>query len=41
VASERTVSVRQLALISAADADLRTTHELTAQVWGMLGSQVG
>lgn len=41
VASERTVSVRQLALISAADADLRTTHELTAQVWAMLGSQVG
>lgn len=41
VAAERTVSVRQLALISAADADLNTTHELTARVWAMLGSQGG
>jgi 1-acyl-sn-glycerol-3-phosphate acyltransferase len=39
VAAERTVSVRQLALISAADADLNTTHELTARVWATLGGQ--
>jgi 1-acyl-sn-glycerol-3-phosphate acyltransferase len=41
IAAKRTIGVRQLAPISAADADLHTTHELTARIWAMLGSQVG
>ena len=39
VAAERTIGVQQLALISAAEADLHTTHELTARVWAMLGAE--
>jgi 1-acyl-sn-glycerol-3-phosphate acyltransferase len=36
VDQNRAVGIRRLALISQADADLNTTHELTARVWAML-----
>jgi len=39
VAGERTISVRRLALIGVADADLCTTHELTTRVWSLLGAK--